>query len=295
MKKSFLVLPVLFFSIISTYAQSPWTPGKGKAYTQLAFNSIPKYTLLFGAGQTPEPEETYRVISDYTLEFYGEYGLGQKNSFIAIVPYKFLSAGDKVNDETDDGMTQDPGGTFDPDRGELYGFSNITLGYKRVILEGNYTFSGQLNLSAPTSNYQSNTGLRTGYECWIINPIFSLGRGFEKSYFSLFSGYQYRTNNYTNNVVFGGEYGVTVEKKFTFALYIDAVMKVSQNENSRTNKASNASTGLYVNGQEYIGWGIKAMYTHKEKVGLLALFGGAFYGHLVPAKLATNFGVFVKL
>lgn len=279
--KTFLLLFILVLSGIVN-AQSPWVQDKGKAYIQLGYNMIPNYKTVFGG--TMKFRDLPREVTDNTLQFYGEYGIGESHTIIVLAPYKMLETGEALENVNPSLINSS---------GKLNAFGNLEIGLKRKLLTGNYTFSTQFNIEAPTGTYDAMTGLRTGYDAWTFTPMLSLGRGFEKAYFYLYAGLPIRTNNYDDFVHMGGEIGLKPVNQFTIAFYTDILAKVA--DGSRVDPYNNQLTIMYVNGQEYYAWGLKGILEIKEKLGFVALFGGAFGGNNVAGQLATNITIYYKI
>ncbi|PKO95135.1 MAG: hypothetical protein CVU14_12425, partial [Bacteroidetes bacterium HGW-Bacteroidetes-9] len=88
MNKSLFFISFIFIIATTTLAQSPWVMKKNGIYAQFTFNSIPEYHTLFnGNGVT---FETSRLVKDRTLQVYAEYGITDKLTMIASVPYKLI-------------------------------------------------------------------------------------------------------------------------------------------------------------------------------------------------------------
>ncbi len=107
----------------SALAQGPWAAKQGHGYGQLLFNTIPTYNTLFtGNGNT---RETERELSDITLAAYLDYGISDKLTLTANIPYISVKSGALV-DETITPITEE---------GSLSGLGNITIGTKYTFLQ----------------------------------------------------------------------------------------------------------------------------------------------------------------
>lgn len=278
MKK--LITFLFFLTTIASFAQSPWTQEKGKAYTQISFTTIPSYNSVYG---NPNYEIAGNLI-DNTLQFYGEYGITDHTSILVSIPYKRIVHKNLVNP-----CLVAPCPEFTNKEASL---GNIEVSLKHNFSKKDWIISGQLGVEANTGSFDIDTGIRTGYDAWTITPLFLIGKGLEKSYFQGFIGANIRSNNYSSNFKIGGEYGKKIAKNIWLVGFID-IVKSFENGNVVL-PASNLATALYVNNQEYGAFGLKSIFEIKEKFGITGGFGGAFFGNNVAQSPALTFGVYQK-
>ncbi|MDD7915546.1 hypothetical protein [Polaribacter ponticola] len=278
MKNSIKII-ILFISL-SAFSQSPWTQEKGKFYTQLSLTTIPNYDTLFG-----DPEyNTERETTDNTIQFYGEYGITNNTSLLVNLPFKLIKTGDFVNPN----LSQ----VFKTTEASKSAFGNIEIGLKHNFYKKDWILSGQFSVEANTSTYNEASGIRTGYDAWSFTPLFLAGKSFGKSYLQTFIGANIRTNNYSSNFKIGGEYGKKLGEKFWLIGFLDITKSLENGDIILTN--ANLTTGLYVNDQEYGGFGFKGIYEINSKFGVNAGLGGAFFGNNVAKQGAFTFGVYHK-
>ena len=237
MTAHFKVLFLFLFSSSILFSQSPWTKKKGEFYTQVSFSTISNYDEIFG-----DPDYfTHREITDNTFQFYGEYGISDKTTIIINAPFK--------NIKTDD-LTNETG--FDPlitSAETINAFGNIELGVKHNFYNKKWLITGQLNIEFNTSSYDEPSGIRTGYDAFSFTPLINSGRGYNKSYFQAFTGFNIRTNNYSSNFRIGGEGGYKIIDKIWLIGFLDFVISI--NNGDFEVPIQNALTALYINNQEY--------------------------------------------
>ncbi|WP_375238460.1 hypothetical protein [Aurantibacter sp.] len=275
-----LILLLIFITVSQLIqAQSAWTKKKGEGFTQLSFSSIANYNNQFGSPDY----QTERTITDNTIQLYTEYGLTDKTTLIASVPFKILKAGDATFSNT----------IPITNNGSNNALGNIELGLKHNFYNKKWVISGQLNIEANTGNYDTKTGLRTGYDTWTLTPTLNIGRGFTDFYIQGFTGVNARFNNYSSNFRIGGEAGYKTFKRLWIVAYLDVVSSF-KNEKDTNLPIENLLTGTYVNNQEFTAYGLKALLEITQKIGLTASFGGAFSGNNVAKRAAVNFGVYTK-
>ena len=270
---------IILFISISAFSQGPWTQEKGKLYTQFSFSTIPSYDELFG-----NPDyKTNGNITDNTFQFYGEYGYSDKTTLLLNLPFKIISF---------EQIVVCPLIPCENLQHSESSFGNIEIGLKHNFINKNWLVSGQTSLEANTGAFDQKSGIRTGYDAWTITPLLLTGRSFNKSYLQSFLGSNIRTNGYSSNFKFGGEYGYKVSKKIWLVGFLDIVKSFENGDIAL--EASNLATGLYVNDQEYGGFGLKSIYEINNKFGLNAGFGGAFFGDNVAKAPALTFGLYYK-
>jgi hypothetical protein len=276
--KKITQLLILFFSL-TIFSQGPWTKEKGKFYTQLSFTTIPNYNTLFG-----NPDyEIEGSISDNTIQFYGEYGISNKTTLLLNVPIKIISFDQNVVCVTT------PCNNI---KNKENAIGNIEIGIKHNFYKKDWLLSGQLSIETNTSSFYKNSGIRTGYNAWSINPLFLAGKSFSKSYLQTFVGGNIRTNNYSSNFKIGGEYGNKITKNIWLVGFID-ISKSFKNGNIEL-PTSNIATALYVNDQEYGVAGVKVIGEISENLGITASLPAAFFGNNVAKQVALSLGIYKK-
>ena len=89
--KSLKGVMLLIFVSGSAFAQSPWVKEKGSAYTQLSLNMITEYTSIYAS--SGDHIELPRSVTDQSIQFYGEFGIGNNWQLSGALPYKLLTTG----------------------------------------------------------------------------------------------------------------------------------------------------------------------------------------------------------
>ena len=279
MKK--IKLLILTITLIPfSFAQSPWTKNKGEGFSQLSYTLIPEYNLLFqNDGST---KETERYVTDNTIQSYNEIGISNDLNLLVVVPFKLQSAG-KLTDENDlTPWTQE---------GSIAGLSNITLGIRKGFKINDWVAAVQVKYDFKTRKYDDKTGLSTGLDCASINGLYSIGKGInDKNYFFVYTGGTFRTNNYSDLIIFGAEYGHQFFNQLWFIPFIDFNFSLKNGETSAPTKQ--ILNGFYTNNQEFTAVGFKFIEELNENLGITLGLGGAFTGHNVAASPAISFGAY---
>lgn len=277
-----LIAGGLFLSQFSL-AQSAWTRKKGESYLQFSYSQISDYETLFV--EEGNDFETGRTINESTLQAYGEYGVSDKLTLSLSIPMVSIST-NEIN----------PNATISPvtvTEDTVTSLGNIQLGARYQLYSKKFILTAGLNIEANTSDYDEASGIRTGADAWSFSPIINFGAGFGKSYLQAFTGVQLRTNDYSHNFRFGVEYGYKVLSKLWLAAFVDITQSLKNGDISLPSQ--NFETGLFVNDQEVIATGIKAIFELNDQSGLTFGYGGAAAGVAVPKSPAITFGYFLKL
>lgn len=279
MKILFVGLSVLLFSQ-NLAAQSAWNLKENSWYTQLNYTRIGPYSDLFINGN--ETAKIPREIEDNTIQFYGEYGINDKTTISLSLPIKLIKTGAQT-------MQADPG----IDAGNVSSLGNIGFGIKRNLYNKGMVISAGLAVEANTSTYDSSSGIRTGYDAWTITPAVFFGKGFNNFFIQGSLGAGYRTNNYSQFFRGSAEAGYKFMGRLWAIFYLD--YKASFYNGTIRLPENNLISSLYVDNQEYTGYGLKAIYELHDQFGITAGFGGAFTANAEARKAALNFGVFMKI
>lgn len=273
-KTSFLCL-IMFLSL-TTKAQNAWTKEKGELYTLFNFTSIANYGSLFN--NDGESIALERSITERTFQLYGEFGVSNTFTFIANVPLRNFQSKDALVD------------TPTLNSGSLNALGNIELGIRqRLYSNKGFTASAQLKTALNTSTYDEPIGLRSDLDAFSIVPTVSVGKSLDIGYIQLFGGYAWHSNNYSGHVKWGGELGLSVLEKHWVILFLDIYDALDNGD--RIDDVNNQLTGLFLNGQEYGGIGLKLIIELPKDFDLNFGFGGAIFGHLVPQQGSISIGI----
>lgn len=260
--------------------QSAWNIKENSWFAQLNVTSIGPYSDLFVNGN--ETAITPREISDNTIQFYVEYGINNKTSLSLGLPVKYITTGSQTT-------------LGDPiiSENKITSLGNIGFGIKRNLYEGGVVVSAGLYVEANTGRYNDASGIRTGYDAWTITPAVIIGKSFDNLFLQSSLSTGFRTNNYSQFFRGNAELGYKFMGKLWAIFYLD--YKASFDNGTIVLPENNLSTSLYVNDQEYFGYGLKAIYDLTEQFGITAGFGGAFSANAEARKAAFNLGLFMNL
>ncbi len=297
--KRFLTLIFLSLMIVqSAHAGGPWPRAKNSGYAQLGFTYV-GYSRFFN--HEGKVTELRRPVTDFTTQLYLDYGLTDKLTLTANLPFKYVSSADRIS-SADSSYFQDT-----VQAGNLFGLSNVMLGLKYNIIQKRILFSAGLNVEANVAKYDSLTTLRTGPSAWVFHPYVSVGTTFVqgKLYTLLDAGYRIRLNNYSHEADFNFELGYSWNHKTYFILNVAG--RFSMQNGSYDNNVTpgvdpsdstsvslhpngrDLHTSLYPNNQQYLGYGLKFIQKIKKVHINAAVYFGM--GRMVAAAPSYNLGV----
>jgi len=295
----FFTLVFLFLIVAqSVSAGGPWPRKKNSGYAQLGFTYV-GYSRFFN--HEGVVTDLRRPVTDFTTQLFLDYGLSDKLTLTANLPFKYVSTADRIS-SADTSYFKDT-----LQAGSLFGLNNVMLGLKYNIINKRVLFSAGFNAEANVAKYDSLTTLRTGPNAWVFHPYLSVGTTFfqGKLYTLLDAGYRLRINNYSDEVDFNFEVGYSWNQKtyFIFNLAGRFSMQEGSYDNNVTaipdtsNPASvslhpngrDLHTSLYPNNQQFLGYGFKFIQKIKKVHLNAAVYFGT--GQMVAATPSYNLGV----
>lgn len=277
-----IIIPLFILASALSRAQSPWVAEKGKGYAQLGFTSIGPYKNLFISDGGSYPLS--HVISDRTLQLYGEYGVGNHTSVLVSIPFKSIKQSPKFNP---------PSPFFFPENNVTFStLGNIQLAARHNFTNEKIALSSQWTIELPTSGHDEVNELQAGLSAISLIPSFSIGKGFSNFYLFASTAFAMRTNNYSSDVRVGAEAGYRIERQIYIIGVLDIVESLKNGSvfEDRTKRLK----GLYLNNQSFFAYGIKTIIGLNENMGLTGAYYAAGSGNLVANSPSLNFGFYYK-
>lgn len=276
----FLCLLILAVLSLKEAQAGAWTQKRGFGFYKLSFR-------LIRADQFYEPNGNkidIPTLGDYTVTFYGEYGLNDRLTFIANVPvFKRITLNKQVG--ANSGVVFFEGdsksGLADSDIG-------MRLGIARA---GNSVVSAELLLGLPIGDNKQENGLFTGDGEFNQLIKVQLGHSFypRPLYFTAEAGFNNRTKGYSDEFHYAAEIGYTFKGRFLVSLKFRGI------ESLENGKAVTASTGgLFANDQSYLTYGPELSYLINQGLGISASIEGATRAKNVLSAPAFSLGIFMK-
>jgi len=257
-----------------------WPRPKGSGYYQLGFRYV-------RATQFYEPNRNIvdiPTLSDYVVSFYGEYGLTERLTVLAYVPFVERITLNRVEGE-DTGFI-----FFEGDAVTSIADADVGIRYG-LFKQGNTVLSLSAKLGIPLGQTEQENGLITGDGELNQFVGLELGHSFwpAPAYATASAGFNNRINGFSDEFSFKVEGGYTLAQKLTLIGRVGGVFSLKNGDDPRLG----GTGGLYGNNQQYVLYGIEASYTLTESVGIAVGAEGATLGENVLAAPAFRMGFFV--
>jgi protein XagA len=275
-----IIYTILIASLTpSVLTAQAWTKSKGTGFYKLDFTSI-KATDVFNTKGAVVP---FRTLGNYTTSFYGEYGITNKISAVAYVPFFVRN----VVNETKGRVTAnviEPGITNN-------NFGDMDLGLRFALPVKAFAMSANLTFGLPTGDAKQADALFTGDGEFNQMLKLAAGTGAKRWWGQAAIGINNRTKGFSDEFRYDFEFGY---KFFNDRLL--AILKINGIESLNNGTVSAAATGLFSNNVEYMGFGPEVLYytNAKKTIGVSARFAGAFKGQNVLAAPSLSVGVFAE-
>ncbi len=284
--RKFLV--VLFVLSLSTVQAGGWPKKKGTGYFKLSEWWIIADRHFTSQGKL-DPNATRGT---FVTSLYGEYGITDRLTAQVYFPmfvrtYQNAQISGTTGEVTQEGEALNSIG--DINIGAKYGLTN--KGSKYVAAA---TFL--LGLPTGVSQGGSDGSYQTGDGEFNQMLRFDVSRSFKlaglPAFGNLYSGFNNRTNNFSDEVRFGAEIGIADKRrKFWLFTKLDAIESL---KNGST-VASGGGESLFANNSEYLSYTFEGAYKIKDSWGVTASYAGAFSGEIIFANPAYSVGVFLDL
>ena len=284
MKKFHLLL--LGFFVFSHLCFGQWTREKGNGYYKLSAWYLEADQHYTDTGAI-EPNATR---GQFNVNLYAEYGLTNRWNVVGYVPFfartyqndifsrttgELISEGESVNS------------IGDIDLGVAYG----------LIQKEKLAMSVTVLFGLPTGNdsggsdgsYQNGDGE--------FNQMLRIAAGSPftvanfPSYAKAYTGYNNRTQNFSDEFRFGAELGM----QFFNRLWVAGKLDVIQSLKNGSLSAQNNQGSIFANNVEFVGLGAEVAYYISPKLGVSANYGGALDGRIIYADPSFSLGVFLDI
>lgn len=282
MVRKFLLISLL--TPLIGFSQSAWTQKEGNVYLHASYNSITNYSDLFSNQQGSEDIPLDREVSDNTFQLYGEYGISDNFSVLLSVPIKFLRTGRA--------LVENPNNSED----NFTALGDFEVGVKYLFYDDLFNITGEVLISPNNASFDNETGLRSGLDAWSFSHLITIGKSWERFYLQGFFGLSLLSNSYNNQTRLGIEGGAKFFDKIWLIGFLDRLNSLNDGSLRYSDfPLSNQVTGLYVNNQEYLAFGVKGILEINPKWDITAAFAGASSGNLVAKAPSFNLGLSYKL
>ncbi|SHI49834.1 hypothetical protein SAMN04488096_102124 [Mesonia phycicola] len=279
-----LAIISVFFVFQNNYAQ--WTKEKGNGYYKLSAWSLVADEHYTSSGEI-DPNATR---GNFTLSFYGEYGITDKIDVITYIPFFTRIYQNTQVSGTNGNVLQD---------GEaVNSIGDIDLGFRFALLKKKkIAISSTIKFGLPTGKDKagSDGSFQTGDG--EFNQLLTLNAGssyklFEKrSYAKAYLGFNNRTNNFSDEFHYGAETGIKLWDKFWLLGKLNAVKSLKNGSLS----AQNTQGSIFANNVEYVSVAVEAAYYITKKLGVSFTYATAISGRIIYAQPSYSGGVFLDI
>jgi protein XagA len=281
--KSILAVCVLF-AFQNSYSQ--WTKGKGNGYYKLSAWSLVADQHYTNSGSI-DPNATR---GNFTLSFYGEYGLSQKLDAITYIPLLTRIYQNSQVSGTNGNVIQ---------AGEaVNSIGDIDVGLRYSLLKNNhFALSTSFKLGLPTGKDKAggDGSFQTGDG--EFNQLLTLDAGISYQFFNkpvytkVLIGFNNKTQGFSDEFHYGIETGVKFWNKLWVLARLNSV-KSFKNGNLST---QNSQGSIFANNIEYVGVGVETAYYITSKLGITLNYTGAISGRIIYARPSISGGVFLDI
>ncbi|MBK7939052.1 MAG: hypothetical protein IPJ82_19135 [Lewinellaceae bacterium] len=222
------------------------------------------------------------LLGNYTTSFYGEYGLSNRVTLVAYVPFL-------VRNTVNEGVGALSGELLQPGL-ENTAFGDADLGVRVGLLrKGGFVLSGALTLGIPSGDFKNTDLLYTGDGEFNQLLKAEWGYGAARWYATGYVGVNNRSKGFSEEFRYHAEAGYWLLKNKLLAS-----VKLAGVESFNNGDPSQAGNGLFANNVEYTSPQFSLSYEHRQKWGISALVAGAFNGRNALAAPALSLGVYCK-
>lgn len=269
---SFLLITTIS---ISTIAGGGWPQKKKKGYFKLGQSFIQGNKFFDRNGDVVD----ITTLGVYTTSLYGEYGITDRITAIAYIPFFVRST---INEQVDinSNVQINPGD-------EMNAFGDMDIGIKFGLTPNkSIATSATLILGVPSGEPQGGKSgiLQSGDGEFNQLIMIDAGKGFNNFYTNVGVGFNNRTNNFSDEFRYTFEIGYTGWNKLIATLKVNGIKPLNNDDDSRA-----SPDGIFSNRTEYFSYGPEISYKVKENFGVTGFAGFAFAAKRILA--TPNFGV----
>jgi len=288
MKNIITTILASFILVTSAQAGGPWTQKKGVGYFKLA-----EWWLKYNKHYTDTGELDPNITSAiYNTSFYGEYGVTDRFTAVVYAPLFSRNIHNNQVSATTREILQ-PGEALNS-----IGDIDVTFKYGLTKPGAQIPLAASLTLGLPTGKVgQGELGiLQTGDGEFNQLLQIDAGTGFQigktSAYVSAYTGYNNRTEGFSDEFRYGVEFGVGLANQRLWL--ISRLGGVESLQNGDLTPQVN-STSIFANNSEFTSYGVEAAYYITKQFGISASFASAFRGKIIAAAPSYSVGVFLDL
>lgn len=281
---------LIICTLLPLFAQAGggWTKEKGTAYYKVSQWWVVAAKHYTGDGSI-DPNAKMGI---YNTSFYGEYGISDRVT--GIVYFPFFSRATRNAQIGSTGTVIAPGESVNS-----LGDTDLAIKYRLSKPESPFVVAGTLLLGLPlgTVDGGSDGSLQTGdgefNQMLRVDASRSFTIGSINAYANIYTAFNNRTENFSDEFRSGGELGAAFLKNKLWSIArVDAVKSLKNGLSSA--EGSNGMT-IFANNTEFVSYTYELAYYATKKLGVSASYSGAFSARLILAAPSYSVGVFLDL
>ncbi len=277
-----ILLAIIFGSLtFHSFAGGGWPQPKGRGYFKLSQSYILSAKYFDGNGTVIDLTPSYGY---FATSLYGEYGFTDRLTGIIYMPF-FARA-------TKNELKFNQSGIFEPgDALNSFGDTDIAIKYglivdKPIVVSATILFGLPLGDNGATNASALQTGDGEFNQMLRIDASHSFYP--KKFYVSAYAAFNNRTKGFSDEVRFGAEVGLTVDKFIP-------IFKVSTVHSLFNGDPSVPQNGVFSNNTEFISPSLELNYQLTEKIGISGSIATALAARNILASPNFGIGVYFKL
>lgn len=278
-------LIIIFIIILSAHAVAlagGWPQPQGFGFYKLDFSFIQARKFYGMDGRTYDINGAGTRLGYYTTSFYGEYGITNKWTAIAYVPFF-------VRNTVNEGVGSITGEVLQKGL-KNNALGDIDLGLRYGLwAKDRWSVATSLVFGLPTGDANNADLLFTGDG--EFNQLLRLeaGYGGNRWYATGYVGFNNRTQDFSDEFRYEAEFGY----KFWDSRVLTGV-KLSGIQSFNNGSPTGSANGLFGNNVEFLSPQFFVAYEHQQKIGVMAQISGAVTGRNALAAPAVAFGIYAK-
>jgi hypothetical protein len=279
MKKIILIVTFLLAASL-LFAGGGWPQPYRGGYFKLSQNYI-RSPYFFGPDGSIVDITTIQL---FTTSIYGEYGFSKRLTGILYFPFF-------VRNTLNETVYNQSGQVVPGDEFQSIGDTDLSFKYA-IVMNKPIVVSATLLFGLPFGKSSGGEGqiLQTGDGEFNQMIRLDASHSFypKPLYVSAYAGFNNRTQDFSDEIRFGAEVGLTF-KKFTPILKLNVVQSVYNGD------AEAIQNGIFSNNTEYVSPTVELNYQWTEQWGISGSGGFAFAGKNILASPNWSLGVYLKL
>ncbi len=287
--RSFIVRPIgaallLAFLFTATTARADgWPQPKGFGFFKLDYSGIFARKFFGPDGKLYDINGVGTRLGSHTIAFYGEYGLTDRLTAIAYVPFL-------MRNTVNEGVGSITGEILQPGLGNTnVGDADIALRYG-LLKKNGWVVSASVWAGLPIGDSDNPSLLYTGDGEFNQQVRAEWGYGTARWYATGFLGINNRTEGFSEEFRYSAEWGYwLVKERFM------ATVRVMGVESFKNGTPTNSGNGLFSNNVAFASPQLALTYEHKKRWGIQLQAAGAVTGRNALAAPALSVGIYTKV